>query len=152
MIRLDNAERQKRGLNLLTSEPLIGMPKGPMASLALMNYKVWAARCGVSLDFVLEAVFYKWRFRRKVRKGDAVAFGLEPRAATGEETRRFVEETVARAYPCGENKRRSLQFLPMEPNGHHGMDDFLASYGKEMTRRQLVFAEPETRGERNYRR
>ena len=152
MIRLDNAERRRRGLDLLTSEPLIGMPEGPVASLALMNYKVWAARCGVSLDFVLEAVFFKWRYKRKMRKGDVCAFGLQPRAATGEETRHFVEETVARAYPCGENRRRSPQFLPVESNGHRGMDDFLESYGKEMRRRQVAFAEPEPRGERNHRR
>ena len=152
MIRLDNAERRKKGLDLFTSEPLVGMPEGPIASLTLMNYKVWAARYGVSLDFVLEAVFFKWRYKRKTRKGNVCAFGLEPRAATGEETRRFVEETVARVYPCGENKRQSFQFLPMEPNGHHGMDDFLVTYGKEMKRRQAEFAKPAARGERNYRR
>ena len=45
-----------------------------------------------------------------------------------------------------------MQFAPVEVNGHHGMDDFLAAYGKEMRRRQSAFAEPEARGDRNYRR
>lgn len=139
--RAENRERSKKGLpkTSLTA----WLPEGPEANLYLLNLKVWSVRYHISLDFILDTLFFCWRYRRKQPNANCATLGLPAALIGGPVSRKYVEEAVCRTYPNGENMRSCKQPRPSAPlrsEEFTSLDDFLRRYGKVMTQRQKEFS------------
>lgn len=113
-IRVENRLRKKEGLDPLSQRTRITV-KEP---IRLLNLRVWTLRYHVPLEFILNALWPRYRAIRKPlvqnpllrKRTEGFYFSLTPQL-TGEASRGLLERAVLQAYPGGENYKAYLQKL-----------------------------------------
>jgi hypothetical protein len=107
--------------------------------LRLLNWKVWCLRYGVTLDWIIQQVLFRYQHVRQAR-GATGSLGIQINAITGERFRQYIEERAAKDYPNGEQleaqrseqQARMLaiprQILKTKEEEEEDLDHFITRY------------------------
>ncbi len=110
-LRVENKLRKEENLNPISSR----IPIRIKEPIRLLNLRVWSLRYHVSLEFILQALWPRYRRMRKPMMREhgreSVIFFSLTAQLTGEASRAILERVVSQTYPGGENYRAYLQTI-----------------------------------------
>lgn len=165
--KVENQRRERESLPPLAGSPRLLIPEGQV--FRLLNLRAWVLRYHVTLEWLLDLLlnvrFVKARQsslrrqrRRKKKDGDdLISLGVSAKSLMSEKTRAYVEEAVAREFPCGENEkmlaslREQVKSMPSARKSSSDPDDFARLYRSAVEKRRAAVP-LDAKERRSYRR